>query len=118
MLPPSRINFVYLPNSEVVPKRKKGRKEKNNRRQKKAKNVEEVEQDPHVVIAHGVEQTISPSSPNDSANLLKLTNQIASDASPTGSLANNLHDLLLSAKQFQTHFLLNCSHLHSQNLNA
>jgi hypothetical protein len=73
-----------------VPKRKKGRKEKNNRRQKKAKNVEEVEQDPHVVIAHGVEQTISPSSPNDSANLLKLTNQIASDASPTGSLANNL----------------------------
>jgi hypothetical protein len=40
--------------------------------QKKAKNVEEVEQDPHVVIAHGIEQTISPSSPNDSANLLNL----------------------------------------------
>lgn len=73
-----------------TPKRKKGRKEKNNRRQKKAKNIEEVEQDPHVVIAHGVEQTISPSSPNDSANLLKLTNQIASDASPTRSLSNNL----------------------------
>ncbi|CAG2187451.1 unnamed protein product [Mytilus edulis] len=52
-------------------------------------NAEDVEQDPHVVITHGIEQSISPAPQNDSEDLKKLTNQIASDASPKGSMGNN-----------------------------
>ncbi|XP_076091197.1 uncharacterized protein LOC143063116 [Mytilus galloprovincialis] len=72
-------------------KRKKGKKEKHSRKQKKLKNLtaEDVEQDPHVVITHGIEQSISPAPQNDSEDLKKLTNQIASDASPKGSMGSN-----------------------------